>query len=183
MVVKSDGSIWFTDPTYGIDSEYEGDAAPSEIGASQRLPHRPGDRRGHPGRRRHASSPTASPSRPTRACSTSPTPAAPTTPSTRRRSAPTRSRCDKTAVHDGRDFATCDAGLFDGFRVDTDGNVWSSAGDGVHVFAPDGTLIGKILVPEVVANVCFGGRKRNRLFICATTSLFALYVNAQGCPY
>ena len=60
-------------------------------------------------------------------------------------------------VHDGHDFATCDAGLFDGFRVDTAGNVWSSAGDGVHVFAPDGTLLGKILIPEVVANVEFGG--------------------------
>ena len=84
-------------------------------------------------------------------------------------------------MHDGHDFATCDAGLFDGFRVDTAGNVWTSAGDGVHVFAPDGTLLGKILIPEAVANVEFGGPKRNRLFICATTSLYALYVNARGC--
>ena len=51
----------------------------------------------------------------------------------------------------------------------------------MHCFAPDGTLIGKILLPEVVANVCFGGPKRNRLFICATSSVFALYVNARGC--
>ena len=50
----------------------------------------------------------------------------------------------------------------------------------MHCFAADGTLLGKILLPEVVANVCFGGRKRNRLFICATTSIFALYVNARG---
>ena len=60
------------------------------------------------------------------------------------------------------------------------GNLWTSAGDGVNVFAPDGALVGKIKVPEVVANVCFGGPKRNRLYICGTTSLYAIYVNAQG---
>ena len=74
----------------------------------------------------------------------------------------------------GEVFATCTAGLFDGFRLDTDGRIWTSAGDGVHCFEPDGTLIGKILVPEVVANVCFGGPKRNRLFICGTTSLYSV---------
>jgi gluconolactonase len=73
--------------------------------------------------------------------------------------------------------------MFDGFRVDTKGNVWASAGDGVHVYAPDGMLIGKISVPEVVANVCFGGPKRNRLYICGTTSLYAIYVNAQGATW
>jgi gluconolactonase len=78
-------------------------------------------------------------------------------------------------------FATCDRGLFDGFRIDVHGNLWTSAGDGVHCYAPDGVLLGKIHVPEVVANLCFGGAKRNRLFICATTSLYAIYVNAQGC--
>jgi gluconolactonase len=78
-------------------------------------------------------------------------------------------------------FATCDEGVFDGFRVDRQGNVWSSAGDGVHCFASDGTLLGKIHIPEVVANVEFGGRKRNRLYICGTTSLYAMFVNAQGC--
>ena len=82
---------------------------------------------------------------------------------------------------EGRDFAVCEAGLFDGFRVDTKGNLWSSAADGVHCFAPDGTLLGKILVDEVVANVTFGGAKKNRLFICATTTMRAIYVNAQGC--
>ena len=88
---------------------------------------------------------------------------------------------DGRSLHDGRDFAICEAGAFDGFRVDTRGNIWTSAGDGVHCFAPDGTLLGKILIPEVVANVGFGGPKRNRLFICATTSVYALYVNARGC--
>ena len=77
-------------------------------------------------------------------------------------------------------FATCDVGVFDGFRCDTSGNLWTSAGDGVHCYAPDGTLLGKIRIPEVVANVCFGGPKRNRLYICGTTSLYAVYVNAQA---
>ena len=77
-------------------------------------------------------------------------------------------------------FAECTAGFFDGFRFDTEGNLWSSAGDGVHVYEPGGTLIGKILIPEIVANVTFGGVKRNRLFICATTSLYAAYTTATG---
>ena len=80
-------------------------------------------------------------------------------------------------------FATCDNGLFDGFRLDRNGNIWTSAGDGVHCYAPDGTLLGKILIPEVVANVCFGGPKRNYLYICGTTSLYGTYLNAHGLPY
>ena len=66
-------------------------------------------------------------------------------------------------------FADCTAGLFDGFRVDTEGRIWTSAGYGVHVYAPDGALLGKFLIPEIVANVTFGGQKRNRLYICGTT--------------
>ena len=88
---------------------------------------------------------------------------------------------DGASLHGkGKVFATCDVGLFDGFRIDMHGNVWTSAGDGVHCYAPDGTLIGKIRIPEVVANVCFGGPKRNRLYICGTTSLYAVYLNTQG---
>ena len=73
-----------------------------------------------------------------------------------------------------------DDGMFDGFRVDRQGRIWSSARDGVHVYADDGTLIGKIRLPEMVANLTFGGRRRNRLFICASTSLYAVYVTANG---
>lgn len=80
----------------------------------------------------------------------------------------------------GEVFATCPIGLFDGFRFDKAGNLWTSAGDGVHCYAPDGMLIGKIRVPEVVANVCFGGVKRNRLFICGTTSLYSAFLNTSG---
>jgi gluconolactonase len=77
-------------------------------------------------------------------------------------------------------FATCTNGVFDGFRLDTEGRIWTSAADGVHVYDPDGTLLGKVLVPEVVANVCFGGPKRNRLYICGTTSLYAILLLVNG---
>jgi gluconolactonase len=80
----------------------------------------------------------------------------------------------------GEVFATCTAGLFDGFGCDTEGRIWTSAHDGVHCYHPDGTLIGRIQVPEVVANVCFGGPKRNRLYICGTTSLYALMGPVNG---
>ena len=76
----------------------------------------------------------------------------------------------------------------DGIRCDVDGNVWSAAGwvgdgyDGVHIFAPDGQRIGMILLPEICANICFGGAKRNRLFMAASTSVYSLYVNTQGAP-
>ena len=89
-----------------------------------------------------------------------------------------------------RTFATMEfrgkKGGSDGIRCDVDGNVWSSAGwagegyDGVHVFAPDGTVIGFIKLPEICSNVCFGGPKRNRLFMTASQSLYAVYTNAQG---
>jgi gluconolactonase len=74
----------------------------------------------------------------------------------------------------------------DGIRADTDGNIWSAAGwvgsgyDGVHIFAPDGKRIGMILLPEICANLCFGGEKRNRLFMVASQSVYAVYVNAKG---
>ena len=77
-------------------------------------------------------------------------------------------------------FADCTAGLFDGFRLDREGRIWTSAGDGVHCYLPDGTLIGKIVIPELVANVCFGGAKLNRLFICGTTSLYSAYLAVNG---
>lgn len=77
-------------------------------------------------------------------------------------------------------FAELDCGLPDGIRVDTAGNLWSSAGDGVHCFASDGTLLGKILVPETVANLCFGGRDGHRLFITAKSSVYCTFVETKG---
>jgi gluconolactonase len=78
------------------------------------------------------------------------------------------------------------AGFADGIRADVDGNIWASAGwvgegyDGVHIFAPDGTRIGQVLLPEICSNVCFGGTKRNRLFMTGSQSLYAVYVETQG---
>jgi len=77
-------------------------------------------------------------------------------------------------------FAQISPGIPDGFRVDTQGNLWTSAGDGVQCFASDGTLLGKIRVPETVANLAFGGPRRNQLFIVATTSLYSIYVGVSG---
>lgn len=80
----------------------------------------------------------------------------------------------------GKIFASISPGGPDGFRFDTEGNLWTSAGDGIHCYSPKGELLGKVLVPESVANVEFGGPKRNRLFITATTSLYAIYLTANG---
>jgi gluconolactonase len=97
---------------------------------------------------------------------------------------------DDKKVEKGREFVTMElngkAGFADGIRADVDGNVWASAGwvgegyDGVHIFSPDGTRIGQILLPEICSNVCFGGPKRNRLFMTASQSLYAVYVETQG---
>ncbi len=87
---------------------------------------------------------------------------------------------DGLKLTDQGEFAKCTAGGFDGFRVDKNGNIWTSAADGVHCFDPDGTLIGKIRIPELVSNVAFGGPKRNRLFITARTSLYSVFVVANG---
>jgi gluconolactonase len=81
------------------------------------------------------------------------------------------------------------AGMADGIRCDTDGNVWASAGwvgagyDGVHVFAPDGVRIGQIRLPEICSNVCFGGPRRNKLYMTASQSVYAVYVEARGAHY
>ena len=178
VVVKSDGSVWFTDPSYGIDSDYEGDAAPSEIGASRvyRLDEASG-----------ALSVVADDFVQPNGLAFSPDESLlyiVDTGATHIENGPHhvrrfRVKADGTLAG-GEVFATCPVGLYDGLRVDVHGNLWLSAGDGVHCHAPDGTLLGKILVPETVANVCFGGAKLNRLFICATTSLYAVYLNTRG---
>ncbi len=79
-----------------------------------------------------------------------------------------------------RVFHTIKPGFADGFRLDEDGNVWSSAADGVHCIAPDGTLLGRIKVPSLVSNMTFGGRNRSQLFICASHTLFAITTNQRG---
>jgi gluconolactonase len=87
---------------------------------------------------------------------------------------------DGKGLGPGKVFAEVSPGCADGLRIDSKGNIWTSAGDGVHCFDPNGVLLGKIKVPESVSNVAFGGPKRNRLFITGTTSLYAVYVGATG---
>ena len=178
VVVKSDGSIWFSDPTYGIDSDYEGDAAESEIGASNVYRVDPVS-----GEVSAVATDFVQPN------------GLAFSPDEKRlyivdsgvshlKNGPRHVRAAEVGA-DGRSlgpaklFAVCGAGVFDGLRVDAKGDLWIGASDGVHVYAPDRALIGKIRAPERVANLCFGGPKRNRLFMCAETSLYAVYVKAR----
>ncbi len=180
VVVKSDGSIWFTDPTYGIDGHYEGDKANSEIDASHVYRIDP-DTLDVVAVATDFVKPNGLAFSPDESLLY-----IADTGATHVEGGPQHIRmfnvvADNTLSGD-RMFATSTNGLFDGFRVDIDGNIWTSAGDGVHCYTPQGELIGKILTDETVANVEFGGIKRNRLFICATRSLHAVYLNTQATP-
>ena len=165
VVVKSDDSVWFTDPPFGILSNYEGHVATVELPTNVY-------RVGRDGR---ASAVIGDIPRPNGVVSGA---------------VPRQIRvydvvADGTAVANGRVFIDCGAGVPDGFRCDTDGNLWCGwAGgdgeDGVAIFNPAGTMIGRILLPERTANLCFGGVKRNRLFMAASQSIYSVYVNAQG---
>jgi len=181
VVVKSDGSIWFTDPTFGILGYNEGVKAEPELpmnvyrldpsGALEVVAEGINQPNGL------AFSPDES-----------------LLYIVESRSTPRRIlACD---VVGGKSLANrrvlIDAGpngTPDGFRCDVDGNLWCGWGmgqvglDGVHVFNPDGVLIGRIDLPERCANLCFGGLYRNRLFMAASTSVYALTVNTQGAPY
>ncbi|MBV8770401.1 MAG: SMP-30/gluconolactonase/LRE family protein, partial [Hyphomicrobiales bacterium] len=81
----------------------------------------------------------------------------------------------------GEEFYKVSPGFADGFRIDEQGNLWSSAADGVQCISPQGDLLGKILTPFVVSNLAFGGRNRSRLFLCASHCLLAIYTNVRGC--
>ena len=179
VVVKSDGSIWFTDPPYGILFDYEGHLSTMEqdgahvyridgtTGALTRVAtdfEKPNGLAFSPDEKYLYIADTGV---------------------THKVNGPKHIRrfevsADGTALAKNKIFADCNAGLFDGFRIDSDGRIWTSAGDGVHCFDPDGTLIGKIKIPELVSNICFGGPKLNRLFICGTTSLYSCYLAING---
>ena len=178
VVVRSDGSVWFTDPTYGIKSDYEGfkaepeqatrnvyrldpetgelDAVVTDFGQPNGLAFSPDESRLYVA----------------------------DSASSHDINAPRHIRVfdvvDGKRLANSRVFCSLDNGLPDGFRVDIHGNVWTSAGDGVHCFSPEGALLGKILVPQTVANLTFGGPRRNRLFITATNSLYSVYVATNG---
>jgi gluconolactonase len=181
VVVKSDGSIWFTDPSYGIDSDYEGDAAPGEIGACNVYRIDP-----QSGGVTIVASDFVQPN----GLAFSPDESLlyiADTGLTHAVDGPHHVRCftvsaDGSSISGGEIFAICPVGVYDGFRVDVQGNLWLSAGDGVHCHASDGSPLGKIAIPESVANVCFGGPKLNRLFICGTTSLYSVFLNTRAAP-
>jgi gluconolactonase len=177
VIVGSDGAIWFTDPTYGIDSDYEGRRAESEIGRSRLYRVDPSD-----GSVSVAADDFVQPnglalSVDERRLYVS------DTGRTKVADGPAHIRVFDIAegrLTGGAVFAESSAGLFDGFRLDEAGNVWTSAGDGVRCYEPGGDLIGIVHIPDPVANVCFGGPARNRLFICATGAVYAVYVLTNG---
>ena len=182
VVVKSDGSIWFTDPPFGILGNYEGSQATPELpqnvyrvdAASGRASVVAGDLRGPNGlcfspdeTKLYLVESRATPNRLIRVYDVV--------------------DGGKRLAND-RVFVDAGPGTPDGFRCDVDGNLWCAWGmgspelDGVVVFSPESQLIGRIRLPERCANLCFGGAKRNRLFMAASRSLYSLYVNTQGAP-
>lgn len=174
VIVAQDGSIWFTDPHYGIMTDYEGFKSPQELPCSV---YRIAPEGGIEAMVTDMACPNGLAFSPDES---------------RLYVADTGRMFSSDPQHirvfdmvggrpvNGRVFHTVTPAAADGIRVDTDGNVWSSAEDGVHCIAPDGRLLGKILVPERVSNLCFGGRAKHRLFITATTSVYSVILNRRG---
>lgn len=178
VVVKSDGTIWFSDPTYGIDSDYEGDRASSETGGSfvYRLEPDTGRITTVATDRVQPNGLAFSPDETLLYVGDTGASHLPGLPVTIHAYPVTGDGTLGPATL----FATCPDGFYDGFRVDVSGNLWTSAGTAVHCHSADGRLIGEIRIGEIVGNLCFGGQKRNRLYICAQTSLYSLFVNTRG---
>lgn len=182
VVVKSDSSVWFTDPPFGLLGSYEGIPGSSELpqnvyrldGATGELTVVAEGLQGPNGlcfspdeRLLYVVESRAQPNRLIHVYAVS---------------------ADGRLLSNGRVFVDCGAGTSDGMRCDVDGNLWCGWGmgsdelDGVVVFNPHGEMIGRIRLPERCANLCFGGAERDRLFMTAAHSVYALYVNTQGAP-
>ncbi|GJE62585.1 SMP-30/gluconolactonase/LRE family protein [Methylobacterium trifolii] len=177
IVCKSDGTIWFTDPPYGIQTDYEGGKQAAELPANvYRFDPRDGSLRIAAGDFEGPNGLCFSPDERRLYVAESGLQFA---------EAPRRHIRVFDVAEDGRlsggdVFHTVEPGFADGFRCDTDGNLWSSAGDGVHCIDPGGELVGKVLVPSTVSNLAFGGRNGSRLFLCASHTLYAIYLNVRG---
>lgn len=176
VVVKSDGTIWFTDPHYGIMTNYEGYQSEQELPCQVY--------RVEPDTGKITAIVTDM---------NCPNGLAFSIDETKLYVVDTGRMFTDDKQHikiydiasdgsasNGSIFHKVDAGISDGIRLDSEGNVWSSAGDGVHCINPSGRLLGKILVPEVVSNICLGGRGKHVLYITATTSLYKVSLNVRG---
>ncbi len=177
VIVKSDDSIWFTDPEFGILGNYEGHKARMELPTNvYRVDGRTGG----------VTVVVGDIPRPNGLCfSPDESKLYIVVSGKSPREIAVYDVADGKTLVNGRVFGNTGPGVPDGFRCDTDGNLWCGFGggeghDGVAVFNPAGRLIGRILLPERCANLCFGGLKRNRLFLASSQSLYSIYVNAQG---
>jgi gluconolactonase len=173
VVVRADGSVWFTDPSYGIDSDYEGCRAEGEAGGCHvyRIDPSGGVTR------------VADDFLRPNGLAFTPDEQQLYVVDTRRRHIRRFSVTGDGGLTGGETFATCDAGSFDGIRLDEHARVWAAAHDGVHCFDPDGTLLGKLRIPQVVSNLTFGGAKRNVLFLTATSAVYSIMMNVTGAAY
>ncbi len=176
VVCKSDGTIWFTDPHYGIQTDYEGGKQEPELPvAVYRLDPQDGSLRVVADDFQGPNGLCFSPDESRLYIAESGLQFA---------TDPVRHiRVFDVAggqLANGRVFHTVSPGFADGFRCDTEGNIWSSAADGAHCIDPGGELLGKVLTPSLVSNLVFGGRCRSRLFLCASHTLYAVYVNRRG---
>ncbi len=180
VVVKRDGSIWFTDPPYGIVSDREGHRADSELGDCYVFRFDPAT-----GALRIVSDFVEEPN----GLAFSPdesrlyvtdTSAALRTDGTGHHHIVAFDVAGGQDLTNPRIFAVVEPGLADGLRVDIEGFVYTSSEDSVQVYHPDGTRVGRIAVPEKVANLCFGGDAGNELFICASNSLYRIVLNTRG---
>ena len=180
IVCRSDGTIWFTDPHYGIAGHYEGHRAEQEQPCRvYRADPRDGSLTVVLDDFECPNGIAFSPDERTLYVAETGPAFEPDAVQHIR-----RFRVDEAgAVSGGEVFHEVSPGCADGFRCDTAGRLWTSAGDGVHCLSPEGAVLGKIRVPEIVSNLCFGGRGRHRLFMTATTSLYSVSLNVEGAPW